>query len=125
MLFYVLLSVHQGMLPQSTRCSLPPSSSLLACAATELCVPLFHCQRKGVESSGSQGGGEHIPKRFENPVEIPTAVFDGLEIIQVSGETNMQDYHAVEVIAARLGYPKTAQWIHEHKNTPRVCFAGS
>ena len=57
---------------------------------------------------------ESIPKRFENPVEIPTAVFDGLETVQESGETNMQDHQAVEVIAARLGYPETAQWVHEH-----------
>jgi len=41
-------------------------------------------------------------------------VFDGLETVQESGETNMQDHQAVEVIAARLGYPETAQWIHEH-----------
>ena len=26
----------------------------------------------------------------------------------------MQDHQAVEVIAARLGYPETAQVIHEH-----------
>ena len=57
---------------------------------------------------------ESVPKRFENPVEIPTAVFDGLETVQESGETNMQDHQAVEVIAARLGYPETAQWIYEH-----------
>ena len=59
---------------------------------------------------------ESIPKRFENPVEIPTAVFDGLETVQESGETNMQDHQAVEVIAARMGYPETAQWVHEHRH---------
>jgi hypothetical protein len=54
-------------------------------------------------------------------------VFDGLETVQESGETNMQDHQAVEVIAARMGYPETAQWVHEHHstNTPRVYFAGS
>ena len=57
---------------------------------------------------------ESIPKRFENPVKIPTAVFDGLETVQESGETNMQDHQAVEVIAARMGYPETAQWVYEY-----------
>jgi len=55
-----------------------------------------------------------IAKRFEDPVEIPTVVFDGLETLQESRETNMQDHQAVEVVAARLGYPETAQWVHEH-----------
>ncbi|MDX6382314.1 MAG: hypothetical protein QOI57_3338 [Rubrobacteraceae bacterium] len=57
-----------------------------------------------------------MAKRFLNPIELPTAVFDGLESVQESGETNMQDHQAVEVIAARLGYPETAQWVHEHQN---------
>ena len=59
---------------------------------------------------------ESIPKRFENPVEIPTAVFDGLETVQESGETNMQDHQAVQDIATRMGYPETAQWVHEHQH---------
>jgi hypothetical protein len=41
-------------------------------------------------------------------------VFDGLETVQESRETNMQDHQAVEVVAARLGYPETARWVHEH-----------
>ena len=41
-------------------------------------------------------------------------MFDGLETVQELGETNMQDHQAVEAIAARLGYPEAAQWIHEH-----------
>jgi hypothetical protein len=36
--------------------------------------------------------------------------------VQESGEANMQDHEAVEGIAARLGYPETAQWVHEHQN---------
>ena len=43
-------------------------------------------------------------------------MFDGLETVQESGETNMQDHQAVEVIAARMGYPETAQWVHEHRH---------
>ncbi len=42
------------------------------------------------------------------------AVFNGLETVQELGQANIHDHQAVEVIAARLGYPETAQWIHEH-----------
>jgi hypothetical protein len=41
-------------------------------------------------------------------------VFDGLETVQEVGETNMQDNQAVQDIAIRMGYPETAQWVHEH-----------
>ncbi|MCA1731931.1 MAG: DUF5049 domain-containing protein, partial [Actinobacteria bacterium] len=54
------------------------------------------------------------PKRFENPIEIPTAVFDGLETVQESGETSMMDHQAVQEIASRLGYPEAALWVREH-----------
>ena len=43
-------------------------------------------------------------------------MFDGLETVQESGETNMQDHQAVEVIAARMGCPETAQWVREHRH---------
>ena len=43
-------------------------------------------------------------------------MFDGLETVQELGETNMQDHQAVEVIATRMGYPETAQWVREHKH---------
>ena len=52
-----------------------------------------------------------MPRRFENPVEVPTAVFDGLETVQESRETSMLDHQAVQEIAARLGYPETAFWL--------------
>jgi hypothetical protein len=38
---------------------------------------------------------EVVPRRFENPVEVPTAVFDGLETVQESRETSMLDHQAV------------------------------
>ena len=56
-----------------------------------------------------------MPRRFENPVEVPTAVFDGLETVQESRETSMLDHQAVQDIADRLGYPETAFWIREHR----------
>ena len=43
-------------------------------------------------------------------------MFDGLEVVQESGETNMQDHQAVQDIAIRMGYPETAQWVHEHQH---------
>jgi transposase-like protein len=43
-------------------------------------------------------------------------VFDGLETVQESGETSMQDHQAVQEIAARLGYPETARWVREHRH---------
>jgi hypothetical protein len=57
-----------------------------------------------------------VPRRFENPVAVPTAVFDGLETVQESRETSMLDHQAVQEIANRLGYPETALWVREHRH---------
>jgi transposase-like protein len=56
-----------------------------------------------------------VPKRFENPVAVPTAVFDGLETVQETRETSMMDHRAVQEIASRLGYPETTKWVREHQ----------
>jgi adenylate cyclase class IV len=58
---------------------------------------------------------EGVPRRFENPVEVPTAVFDGLETVQESRETSMLDHQAVQDIADRLGYPETALWVRKNR----------
>lgn len=56
-----------------------------------------------------------MPKRFEDPIQVPTAVLDGLETVRESGETiNMVDPQVVQGLAARLGYPETAEWIEDH-----------
>jgi hypothetical protein len=55
-----------------------------------------------------------VPKRFKDPIPVPTIVLDGLETVQESGETNMQDYFVVKALAIRLGYPEAAHWIEEH-----------
>ncbi len=55
-----------------------------------------------------------MPKRFEDPIEVPTAVLDGLETVRESGETNMQDARKVQAIAAYLGYPEVVAWIEDH-----------
>lgn len=56
-----------------------------------------------------------MPKRFQNPVKLPTAVFDGLETVQETRETSMLDHQAVQEIANRLGYPEAALWVREHQ----------
>jgi hypothetical protein len=55
-----------------------------------------------------------VPRRFEDPILVPTAVLDGLETVRESSDTNMQDTSRVRYLAARLGYPETAAWIEEH-----------
>ena len=55
-----------------------------------------------------------MPKRFEDPILVPTAVLDGLETVRESGETNMQDATKVQAIASRLGYPEVVSWIEDH-----------
>ena len=42
-------------------------------------------------------------------------MFEGLEAVQESEETNMLDYPAVQDIAIRMGYPETALWVREHQ----------
>jgi hypothetical protein len=59
---------------------------------------------------------EGVPRRLENPVEIPTAVFDGLETVQESREASMLDHQAVQEIAERLGYAETALWVGENRH---------
>ena len=55
-----------------------------------------------------------MPKRFEDPILVPTAVLDGLETVRESGETNMQDATKVQATATRLGYPEVVSWIEDH-----------
>ncbi len=43
-------------------------------------------------------------------------MFEGLEAVQESEETNMLDYQAVQDIATRMGYPETALWVREHRH---------
>ncbi|HZG63661.1 MAG TPA: DUF5049 domain-containing protein [Rubrobacteraceae bacterium] len=56
-----------------------------------------------------------MPKRFENPIAVPTAVFDGLETVQETRAASMLDHQAVQEIAERLGYPEVALWVREHQ----------
>ncbi len=52
-------------------------------------------------------------------------MFEGLEVVQESEETNMLDYQAVQDIAVRMGYPETALWVREHQHEySEVLFRG-
>ena len=55
-----------------------------------------------------------MPTRFEDPIEVPIAVLEGLESVRESGETNLQDTKKVQAIASRLGYPEVVAWIEDH-----------
>jgi hypothetical protein len=57
---------------------------------------------------------EYMTKTVEYPIQVPTAVLDGLERVWSSGETNMRDHITVQAIAVRLGYLETALWIENH-----------
>jgi len=57
-----------------------------------------------------------MPKRFEDPVTLPKAVFEGLEAVQGLRQANMDDHQAVQEIAALRGYVETARWIEEHQH---------
>jgi hypothetical protein len=58
--------------------------------------------------------GEQRTKMVECPIQVPTAVLEGLERVWASGETNMRDHIMVQAIAARMGYLETALWIENH-----------
>jgi Domain of unknown function (DUF5049) len=60
-----------------------------------------------------------VPKRFEDPIRVPTAVLDGLESVRESGETNLQDVRKVQATATRLGYPEVVAWIEDHPHEYR------
>ena len=60
-----------------------------------------------------------MPKRFEDPIRVPTTVLDGLETVRESGETNLQDVRKVQATATRLGYPEVVAWIEDHPHEYR------
>ena len=50
------------------------------------------------------------------PVKVPAGVFEGIEVVRESGETNMFDIWRVASLAQRFGYPETAAWLLEEEN---------
>ena len=49
------------------------------------------------------------------PVFVSERVLDGLEAVRESGETNMFDYNAAIMIASKLGYDDTVEWMLNNK----------
>jgi hypothetical protein len=57
-----------------------------------------------------------MPKRFEDPVTLPSAVFAGLEAVQGLRQVSMEDHQTVQEIAATLGYFETTRWLDDHQH---------
>lgn len=51
----------------------------------------------------------------DHRVPVPARVLEGLEAVRVSGETNMFDIPVVAILASKMGYRETAQWVREHR----------
>ena len=49
------------------------------------------------------------------PVQVPAEVLEGLEMVRLSGLTNMLDRPVVAEIAEQMGYEETAAWVRENR----------
>jgi len=49
------------------------------------------------------------------PVPVPAAVYEGLEVVRLTGGTNMLDRPRVIEIAEMMGYDETAEWLRNNK----------
>lgn len=48
-------------------------------------------------------------------VRIPIDALEGLEVVRLSGKTNMLDAPRVIELALEMGYDATAFWVYENK----------
>jgi len=61
----------------------------------------------------------------KQPVSVPAAVYEGLEAVRQSGETNMFDRPRVIELAEMMGFDETAEWVRDHRSEyARLLFAG-
>lgn len=51
----------------------------------------------------------------EDPVQVATEVFEGIEAVRRSGLTNMLDRRAVAHIAEEMGFDESARWVREQR----------
>lgn len=51
----------------------------------------------------------------QTKIPIPTDVLEGLEVVRLSGKTNMLDVPVVVKLALEMGHPETALWVREHQ----------
>ena len=63
----------------------------------------------GFPSEGEQG-------RANEPIKVPKEVYNGLEYVRESGETNMFDIWRVAALALQFGYPEATDWLRETEN---------
>ena len=58
-------------------------------------------------------------------VPVTRAIFDGIEVVRLSGLTNMLDRAAVIEIAEGMGYEESARWVRENRGEyARAIFQG-
>jgi len=58
-------------------------------------------------------------------VEVERAVFEGIEAVRKSGETNMLDRDRVAELAAELGFHASADWVRNNRDLyARAIFQG-
>jgi hypothetical protein len=61
----------------------------------------------------------------KQPVSVSAAVYEGLEAVRQSGETNMFDRPRVIELAEMMGYDETADWVRDHRSEyAQLLFAG-
>jgi hypothetical protein len=51
-----------------------------------------------------------------HPVTVTAHVWEGLDAVWLSGETDMADTRAVQILAFRMGYPHTTWWLEFFPN---------
>lgn len=51
----------------------------------------------------------------QTKIPIPVDVLEGLDVVRLSGETNMLDVPVVVKLAFDMGHPQTALWVREHQ----------
>jgi len=48
-------------------------------------------------------------------INVTEKVYQGLEAVRMSGQTNMLDRNAVQFLADEMGFHETVIWLHENK----------
>jgi len=49
------------------------------------------------------------------PIVVPAAVWEGLEVVRLSGGTNMLDRPRVIELAEMMGYDETVEWLRNNR----------
>lgn len=49
------------------------------------------------------------------PIKVPQKVYDGIKSVRQSGETNMLDASAVQVLCNKMGFYDAVLWIEDNR----------